>query len=127
MLDRPLVGRTLLVIAAIHVAAAPVVYRESLRSTWDAGVVDAVEREPSLADLRGVGFWYVACGFVLALLGGAVHQLEQRPEGLPRWVGWGLLAFAGWGATLMPRSLRMRSCLRSRTSRTMPSMPLSSP
>lgn len=103
-LPQPLVGRTLLAIAAVHVGAGPVVYPESLRSTWEAGVVGAVERDPVLVDRRGIGFWYLTTGGALALLGGAVHHLEQRPEGLPRSVGWGLLAFAGWGAALMPRS-----------------------
>ena len=103
-LDRPLAGRTVLAIAAIHAAAAPALYPDSLRSIRDGGVIAAVESEPSLVDLRGVGFWYLTSGFLLALVGGAVHHLERRGEGLPRWVGWGLVAVATWGAMLMPRS-----------------------
>jgi hypothetical protein len=103
-LDRPLVGRSLMTIAAIHVAAAPALFPHSLRSTWDAGVVGAVEQDPDSADLRGVGFWYLTAGLSLGLLGGIVHHVEQRQEGLPRWFGWGLLGFTAWGATLVPRS-----------------------
>ena len=104
ILDRPLVGRSLIVIAAIHVAVAPAVYPDSLRSTWEAGVIDAVEGDPGSIELRGVGFWYVTAGLAVGLLGGVVHRLEQRPEGLPPSFGWGLLGLTAWGATLMPRS-----------------------
>ena len=91
-------------IAAGHIAAAPAIYPESLRSTWRAGVLNAVERDPSLVALRGVGFWYVTAGFGVALLGAIVRWGELRHGPVPRWFGAGLLAFAAWGVALMPKS-----------------------
>ena len=104
VLDRPLVGWSLMAIAALHTAAAPVVYPDSVRSTWHAGVVGAVERDRSLIALRGVGFWYVTAGLGTGLLGAIVRWGEVRSAGVPRWFGWGLVAFTAWGAALMPRS-----------------------
>jgi hypothetical protein len=91
-------------ISAVHVAAAPAIYPDSLRSTWDAGVVNAIERDPSLVVLRGVGFWYVTAGFAVAMLGAIVRWGELRYGPVPRWFGAGLLAFAAWGVALMPKS-----------------------
>jgi hypothetical protein len=104
VLQRPLVGASLVGIAILHTAAAPGVYPDSLRSIWDGGVLDAVERDPSLIELRGLGFWYVTTGLAVGLLGGAARHLEHRPEGLPRWFGWGLLGLTAWGVALMPKS-----------------------
>jgi uncharacterized protein DUF6463 len=104
VLDRPLVGWSLMAIAAVHTVAAPAVYPDSLRSTWHAGVLNAVERDASLIALRGVGFWYVTTGFAMALLGAIVRWGELRVGRVPRWFGVGLLAFGAWGAALMPKS-----------------------
>src|SRR5688500_713213 len=101
---RPWVGRSLLAIAAVHIAAAPAIYPESLRSTWDAGVVGAVEREPSLVNLRGIGFWYVTAGIGVGMLGLLARDAERRTGRLPRALGWGLLGFTGWGVALVPKS-----------------------
>jgi hypothetical protein len=101
---RPWVGWSLLTIAAVHTAAAPAIYPESLRSTWDAGVVGAVEREPALVNLRGIGFWYVATGIGVGLLGLLARDAERRTGRPPRALGWGLLGLTGWGVALMPKS-----------------------
>lgn len=104
LLDRPLVGDTLLAIAAVHVAAAPVVYPRSLRSTWDGGVVGAIDAEPELSDLRGVGFWYLATGIGVGVLGAVVRDAEARRREVPSWLGWSLLGLTVGGGALMPRS-----------------------
>ena len=85
-------------------AATPAIYPESIRSTVDGGVLFAVEREPSLSDLRGVGFWYVTAGLGVGLLGLVVRDAERRAGRPPRALGWGLLGFTGWGVALMPKS-----------------------
>lgn len=103
-LDRPLVGESLLVIAALHIAAAPAIYPESLRSTWDAGVIGAVEADPALVELRGVGFWYVVAGVGVGLLGGTVRWGEVNVGSTPRWLGWSLLGLAAGGGAMVPKS-----------------------
>ncbi|WP_116946888.1 DUF6463 family protein [Jiangella endophytica] len=101
---RPLVGWSLLGIAAVHVLVAPALYPESLRSTWEAGVLLAVESDAVLIAERGVGFWYVTAGLGIGLLGCMVLAFERRGEPLPRGLGWGLLALMAWGVALMPAS-----------------------
>lgn len=101
---RPLVGWSLLAIAAVHVAATPAIYPESIRSTVHGGVLFAVDREPSLSDVRGVGFWYVTAGLGVGLLGLVVRDAERRAGRPPRALGWGLLGLTGWGVALMPKS-----------------------
>lgn len=101
---RPLVGWSLLIIAGLHVLSAPMIYPDSLRSTWEAGVVLAVEADPALIAERGVGFWYITAGLGVGLLGGVVRSVERRGDAPPRGLGWGLLAVTVWGVALMPAS-----------------------
>ncbi|TDC46096.1 hypothetical protein E1212_27685 [Jiangella ureilytica] len=101
---RPVVGWSLLAIAAGHVLAAPLVYPDSLRSTWEGGVLLAVEGDPSLIAERGIGFWYVTAGLGVGLLGGVVRWAERRTGPVPRGLGWALLGLTLWGVALMPKS-----------------------
>lgn len=79
-------------------------YPDSLRSTLAAGVVGAVERDPALIPLRGVGFWYITTGIGWGLLGGVVRWYELRVGAPPKKLGWALAVTAAWGVALMPKS-----------------------
>ena len=101
---RPLVGRLLMAVGAIHVAITPLLMPDSVRSIVEVGVLGSVEADPSLAQLRGIGFWYVTAGLGLVVVGRAVDELEGSDQGLPGAVP-ALLAGVGvWGAALMPKS-----------------------
>ena len=101
---RPVVGRLLMGVGKIHVAITPILMPDSVRSILDGGVVNSVETDPALAQLRGISFWYVSAGLGLVLAGRAVDELERRAEPMPAAVP-ALLGGVGlWGAALMPKS-----------------------
>jgi hypothetical protein len=91
-------------LAGVHIAATPVFYADSVASILDAGVLAALDRDPGLADLRGVAFWYATVGVQLGLVAWMIMQAERRGEGAPR--GWALtMAATGvWGLLLTPAS-----------------------
>ena len=99
-----LVGRLAMVVGGVHVAIAPVLFPESMRSILDGGVVNAVEADATLAQLRGLGFWYVTTGLGLLVTGAVVDDLERRDVPLPRAVALGLGGIGVWGVVLMPKS-----------------------
>lgn len=101
---RPLVGAMLLVIAVLHILAAPLFYGEALISIIDGGVFGAVDADPSAVDLRSSGFWYLTAGIALAMAGANVAWIEKHHGRAPAHVGWMLLVLGGFGVALMPIS-----------------------
>lgn len=92
------------VLAVAHIATTGAFYGESVRSTFDGGVLGAVDADPALASLRGVAFWYVTAGLVLGLLGLLVLA-EERQRGAPPRGFAALMAVTGvWGVLLSPAS-----------------------
>ncbi|AEG43527.1 hypothetical protein L600_000200001300 [Isoptericola variabilis J7] len=89
-----------MVLAAVHVAATPVFYPESVRSILDARVLGAVDSDPAQATLRGVAFWYVTVGLVLGLVGSSVMAAERRGDGAPRGFATLMAATGLWGVVL---------------------------
>lgn len=95
------VGRWLMGIAAIHTAFAVAVFGEVLASIVKRGVFNTVGADPTTAAV----VWFVLFGVMLFVCGLAVAELEaSSPNRLPRSIGWGLLAMAVVGITLMPAS-----------------------
>lgn len=95
------VGRWLMGIAAIHTAFAVAVFGEVLASIVKRGVFNTVGADPMTAAV----VWFVLFGAMLFVCGLAVAELEaSSPNCLPRSIGWGLLAMAVVGITLMPAS-----------------------
>ncbi len=93
-----------LLLAGLHVAMTPVFHGDSVTSVLDAGVLGALDKDPSLAALRGVGFWYVTAGLYLGLVGTIVMRAERRGESAPRGFAWAMAATGVWGALLTPAS-----------------------
>jgi hypothetical protein len=93
-----------LLLAGLHVATTSVFYGESVTSILDAGVLGAVDKDPSLAALRGAGFWYVTAGLYMGLVGVSVMRAERRGEGAPRGFAWAMGVTGVWGALLTPAS-----------------------
>jgi hypothetical protein len=96
-------GPWLIVVAALHTIYAAVAFAQPLQQIAARGVWDSIGHDP----LLGAVAWFVLFGFVLALLGWAVLQLEgagaQGASSL-RPLGIGLLALALLGIALMPAS-----------------------
>lgn len=101
---RPWTGIVLAVIAALHLAGAPLFYGDALRSILDAGVIASVEADPGSVALRSAGFWYLTTGLSLVVLSAIVIWVEQRVGTLPRVLPWLLLGIAVWGILLVPAS-----------------------
>lgn len=101
---RPVVGAAIGVIGVAHLLAAPLVVGDSVRSILDGGVVASVDADPALADLRGVGFWYVVTGIACVMLAALVVWIERKVGAVPTFVGWMFVALAGFGIVLMPLS-----------------------
>jgi hypothetical protein len=99
----PVVGASLVGIGVLHVAATGAFYPESVRSIVQGRVLGAVEADPELAAVRGVGFWYATAGLGVIALGHAVGQVERA--GRLRIDTAAVLAGIGaWGVSLMPKS-----------------------
>jgi drug/metabolite transporter (DMT)-like permease len=101
---RGLVGPALLVIAVVHLLVTPLFYGDSVASIIDAGVLGAVDADPSLVDLRSASFWYVIAGIGMAFVGADVTWIERRWGRPPPHVGWLLLVLGCVGVVLMPVS-----------------------
>lgn len=100
---RPVVGAALGLIGIVHVVSTPVLYPDSVASIRRGGVVAAVEADPELLPLRGLGFWYATAGLGIVALGVAVADLERADRLRPRHAA--LLAAIGlWGVVLVPKS-----------------------
>lgn len=79
------------------------IYPDSVASILRGGVVAAVEADPELVPLRGLGFWYVTSGLGVVALGAAVADLEREDRLRPRHAA--VLAAIGlWGVVLVPKS-----------------------
>jgi hypothetical protein len=97
------IGAALGLIGIVHVAATPLIYPDSVASVLQGGVVAAVEADPELLPLRGLGFWYVTSGLGIVALGAAVADLERAHRLRPYHAA--LLAAIGlWGVLLVPKS-----------------------
>lgn len=96
------VGRSIVVIGALHTIVGGMIFGFVLPGIVEAGFFNTVgEGQP---DARNAAFWFFFCGFLLMLLGGAIDQTEHSGARVPAHVGWGLAAFAVVGAAMMPQS-----------------------
>lgn len=94
----------MMAVAAIHVALTPVLFRSSVRSVLDGGVIASIEADPDQAERRGLGFWFATTGFGLLAYGIAVTERERQPAPLPTSLPITLAALGTWGVVLMPKS-----------------------
>jgi len=102
--NRPVVATALGTVGVVHVLLTGVLFGDSVRSVLGGGVFASIDADPSVADLRGIGFWYVTAGLAMILLAGVVGWIELRTGTVPGFLGWALLALAVWGVVLMPVS-----------------------
>lgn len=95
------IGRWLIVVSAVHTVFAVAVFGDVLASIARRGVFDSVGTDP----MTGAVVWFVLFGAVLFICGLAVSALETPlTPGLPKSIGWSLLALGVVGVTLMPAS-----------------------
>jgi len=95
------VGPWLIGVSVIHTVLALAVFGQVLASIVRRGIFNTVGADPMTAAV----VWFVLFGAMLFICGLAVAALESSSANrLPSSIGWGLLAMAIVGATLMPAS-----------------------
>ena len=93
------VGRSLLVIGALHVAYGVITFHPTLARIAAAGFWNALgDRDRQLA------YWFVFAGVAVSLIGILVDAAERERRVLPRAFTLGLLALAAIGVVLDPAS-----------------------
>lgn len=98
---KPWIGRWLIAVSAVHTVFAVAVFGDVLAAIARRGFFNAVGNDP----LTGAVAWFVLFGAVLFVCGLAVAALEKPLSmGLPKSIGWSLLALGAVGVTLMPAS-----------------------
>lgn len=99
--DREWVGPYLLGVAALHTVVGLGLFFPVLLELVHRGWWDSVGEHP----LRAAVVWFLLFGAPLALLAWTVRPLQQTGQWRAlRLLGWGLLALAALGGSLMPVS-----------------------
>jgi hypothetical protein len=93
------IGRWILVVGVLHSLLGLGVYIDSVVAVVREGLWNTV----ALVQGRPLAFWFIAAGFLVALVGALTGWIEARMEP-PRFLGWTLLAFAVVGIVMMPVS-----------------------
>lgn len=101
---RPWVGPLMIAVGVVHVAITPVLFPESVKSIMRAGVINSIDAEPDLAQLRGIAFWYATAGLGLIFIGWTIAALESRGGKTPAALPLFLAGLGVWGVILMPAS-----------------------
>jgi hypothetical protein len=88
-------------LAGLGLLAAPDGTRRNLYAEIaHDGLIGAVERDP----MRSALFWFLAFGFLLLILGSALHTVERAGHPVPRALGWQLAALGLCGGLFIPAS-----------------------
>ncbi|MCU6434266.1 DUF6463 family protein [Undibacterium sp. Jales W-56] len=98
---RPWIGKWFCWVAALHTMFACLVFGKIFIQVVQRGVFNSVGNDPLIA----AAIWFLLFGAVLALLGMAIHTLEQAGN-FPsaRSIGLGTLMLTILGVVLMPVS-----------------------
>ena len=107
------VGWMIIVIAALHMLTAAVLFTAPLQDMFVAGLFDTVRPPPMSATVdeptlrmtqRAFVTWFLYAGLAFMLLGLLIRDLEARGARLPISLGYGLLAIVAINAVLSPLS-----------------------
>jgi hypothetical protein len=95
------IGRWLILVAILHTLFAVVVFGKIFLELMQRGVFNTVGQDPMTA----AAVWFLLFGAVLALMGMAIHALEQNSNFTSaRAIGAGTLLLTTLGIALMPAS-----------------------
>jgi hypothetical protein len=94
------VGRYLIAVGLVHSAAGIVLYWQPLMAIIRAGGWNSIDPHFD----RNTVFWFLVAGVLFMMIGGLVDWLEGRRLVPPRFLCYGLAAFAAIAVFLMPIS-----------------------
>jgi len=94
------IGKSIMIIGAIHSAFGFVVFRSTLAEIIRDGLVNTVNGQP----MREFAFWFIVFGFLAIIFGMFVDWCERQGVKLPKFFGWSLLALTLIIVTIMPIS-----------------------
>ncbi len=94
------IGKSIMIIGAIHSAFGFVVFRSTLAEIIRDGLVNTVNGQP----MREFAFWFIIFGFLAIIFGMFVDWGERQDLKLPKFLGWSLLALTLIIVTTMPIS-----------------------
>lgn len=97
---RAWIGKSILIIAAIHTIFGLVVFRSTIAKLFDEGLLNTVNGQPD----REFAFWFIACGFFWFPLGWLIDRFEKLSIELPRFFGYALLILGVLAVAIMPAS-----------------------
>jgi uncharacterized protein DUF6463 len=100
------VGRTLMLIGAVHILGGVIVGWEPLSRIFREGFFGEADSTighiPAEKEQEMV-FWFLLWGVTAIILGQVVAHLEGMGEKLPVWLGWELAAFSVVAIALAPK------------------------
>ena len=94
------IGKSIMIIGAIHSAFGFVVFHSTLAEIIREGLVNTVNGQP----MREFAFWFIVFGFLAIIFGMFVDWCERQGIKLPEFFGWSLLALTLIIVTIMPIS-----------------------
>lgn len=94
------IGRSIVGIGVVHSLFGLVFQRETLAELLREGLVNTVHGEAE----REFAFWFIFFGLLAMILGALIDWCEGRGHGLPRFLGWSLLALTLLCVIVMPIS-----------------------
>ncbi len=116
-MTRPMVGKLVVGIGVIHMAASAVFYRDDVAAIIGRGVLNAVE--PAGAAALDGGFWYLSAGLGMLMYGGLVWWYERNVGPAPAIVG-GRSSRSPYGASSSCRRPASGHSSSQRSSRSAP-------
>lgn len=94
-------GHWMMAVAGLHTVVGAIVFTDPLLDIARRGVFDSIQRDPS----RGVAFWFMMFGAVIAVLAPPLTAIERRGElRVLRATGLGMLLTALLGVLMIPVS-----------------------
>ena len=93
-------GRLLVATGILHNVVGLLIFSPILGDIARAGFFNSIDPHMD----RNAAFWFLGFGFMLMLMGAAIHWMHEQTGEVPAFMGWALLAIGLIGVMMMPAS-----------------------